>query len=210
MTGDFTTFSPGDIPIGRMYDLLACAIQPRPIAFVSTISRDGALNLAPFSFFAAGGANPPSLVYCPALNRLGEPKDSLRNVEETGEFVVNAVVRRMADAMNLTGVDYPHGVDEFEVAAFTAMPSVTVRPPRVGESPVHFECRVLQVLRLGSGANGTVYVIGEITHVHVRGDHWREGEFQASDFRMVGRLGGAEYVDVATPEVFEMVRPRLN
>lgn len=206
----FASLSPGDIPVGRLYDLLVCTVQPRPIAFVSTISSDGHVNLAPYSFFTAGGANPPSLVYCPSLTREGKPKDSLRNAEETGEFVVNMVVRPMAASMNLTGVDYPHDVDEFAIAGLTPIPSLSVSPPRVLESPVQYECKVVQVIRLGAGPSGTVYVIGEVVRLHIDSELWRDGEFDPSSFRAIGRMGGKEYVDLAEPEIFEMVRPKLH
>lgn len=204
----FESLSPSDLPLGRLYDLLACAVQPRPIAFVSTVDESGRPNLAPFSFFTAGGANPPSLAFCPSLTFDGDDKDSLRNAEATGEFVVSTVTGAIADAMNQTAASYPAGFDEFGISGLTPLPSVVVRPPRVAECPVHFECRTARVVRLGEGPHGTVYVIGEIVHLHVDSELWRSGAFEAASFRALGRMGGAEYVDLAGPRVFEMVRPK--
>src|SRR5688500_18521904 len=130
----FVSIEPGSLTPRQMYDLLVGVIQPRPIAFVSTMSSGGQENLAPFSFFMAGGANPPSLMYSPSLNAKGEPKDSLRNVEETGEFVVNIVTRTLADAMNATSFDYPASFSEWVVSGLTPMESEVVRPRRVMES----------------------------------------------------------------------------
>jgi len=189
------------------YDLLVSTVQPRPIAFVSTLNRSGKPNLAPFSFFMAGGVNPPSLVFCPVLLPTGEPKDSLRNIEETGEYVVNLVTREMAEGMNATSFDYPHGFDEWAVSGFSAIPSVRVAPSRVEQSPVQFECRVFQIVRHGVGRNGTTYVIGEILQAHVFEVLWDGEKLLRERFLPLGRLGGPRYVDLSGPEIFTMPRP---
>jgi len=186
-----------------------CAVQPRPIAFVSTVDSLGRANLAPFSFFTAGGANPPSVVYCPVLRPDGTPKDSLANAEATGEFVVNMVTGDMAERMNITASEFAPDVDEFVVSGLTPLPSRIVRPPRIAESPVHFECRVSKVIRLGDGPSGTVYVIGVVEMMHIDIGLWKEGSFEPGDFRGLGRMGGREYVDLAEMEIFEMARPKV-
>lgn len=185
-----------------------CAVQPRPIAFVSTVDESGRPNLAPFSFFTAGGANPPSVVYCPVLRPDGTAKDSLANVEATGEFVVNMVTADLADRMNVTASEFAPDVDEFEVSGLTPLTSRLVRPPRIAESQVHLECRVAQIVRLGKGPSGTVYVIGVVEMLHVDRALWKDGDFDAADFRGLGRLGGREYVDLERMTIFKMARPK--
>lgn len=191
----------------QAYDVLVAAVQPRPIAFVSTRSAAGEDNLAPFSFFMAGGANPPSLMYSPSLNLRGEPKDSLRNVEETREFVVNIVTRTMSEAMNAASFDYPQGFSEWQVTGLTPLPSEVVKPMRIMESPVQFECRVHQIVPHGQGPNAANYVIGEIVRTHVLKTIWTGEAISAGALRPISRLGGAEYLDTAALEVFEMLRP---
>lgn len=187
-----------------------CAVQPRPIALVSTTGSDGRANLAPFSFFTAGGANPPSVVYCPVLRPDGTAKDSLANAEATGEFVVNMVTGDLAERMNVTGAEYAAEVDEFEVSGLTPLPSLVVRPLRIAESPVHLECRVAQIVRLGTGPSATVYVIGVVEMIHIDPFLWNDGAFDPSEFRGLGRLGGREYVDLGRLEIFEMARPKVD
>ncbi len=195
------------VPRGRLYDLLASAIQPRPIALVSTVSADGVRNLAPFSFFNLGGINPPCVVFCPSNKSDGTEKDSLRNCRAMGEFVVNLVHREIVPAMNQAGVDVAAHIEEWPLTALTPLVSDLVQPQRVAESPVQLECRVVEIVSPGLGPNGTHFVIGEILRAHVHESLWQGGEFRPADFRMVGRMGGAEYIDAATGEIFELKRP---
>jgi flavin reductase (DIM6/NTAB) family NADH-FMN oxidoreductase RutF len=138
--------SPSDLPHSELYGLLLNSVAPRPIAWVSTMSASGALNLAPFSFFNAVCVDPPLLAFAPGLRPSqnteadrGEAKDTLRNIRETEQFVINIVTYELAEAMNLTSGEYDPSVNEFEVAKVTPQPSKIVRPPRVAESPVSFE-----------------------------------------------------------------------
>ena len=204
----FASIEPATLTPHQMYDVLVGTIQPRPIAFVSTISAAGEENLAPFSFFMAGGANPPSLMYSPTLNGRGEPKDSLRNVEETGEFVVNIVTRTMAEAMNATAFDYPFGFSEWGVSGLTPLPSELIRPKRVLESPVHFECKVFEIVRHGKGPNSANYIIGEVLRAHVLKTMWTGTGIQLGTLRPISRLGGPQYLDTDSLEIFDMARPR--
>lgn len=176
------------------YRLLANLVVPRPIALVSTLSLTGVPNLAPFSFFNAGGSAPASLVFCPGPKRDGSPKDTLRNIEDTGEFVVHLVDRAMAAGMNTTAAELDADESEWDASGFTALPSELVKPARIAESPVHFECRLFQVVRHGPDA---IYVIGEVLVAHVLGD-----------VRPIARLGGSDYIDVAESEPFAIQRPR--
>src|SRR5438132_3260479 len=134
-----------------VYHLLVGIVTPRPIAWVTTIDSDDRVNLAPFSFFNAFGANPPVVVFSPTLRRDGGKKDTLRNVEATGEFVLNAAVEPLAEKMNITASELPYGESEIELAGLSPLPSVKVRPPRIAESPTNLECKVNQILPIGQG-----------------------------------------------------------
>ena len=128
--------------------VLTGVVVPRPIAFVSTMSPDGVVNLAPYSFFNAVSYDPPTIVFSSSRRAGYKSKDTLRNIEETGEFVVNIVVDPIAEAMNKTSAEFPEDVDEFEIAGLTQAPSETVKAPRVAESPVNMECKLEQVVRV--------------------------------------------------------------
>ena len=190
------------------YRLLTSLIAPRPIALVSTVDAAGRGNLAPFSFFMMGGGNPLSLAFAPLNNRRGEEKQTLRNIEATGEFVVNVVTRGMAGRVNQASGDYADDVDEFDVAPFTREASARVRPPRVAESPAALECKLFQVVRHGAGAQAANYVIGEVVHVRVLDAALRaDGFFDTAGQGLVGRMGRDEWVEVVPGEVFDLTRP---
>ncbi|MGA3346782.1 MAG: flavin reductase family protein [Terracidiphilus sp.] len=140
------SFNPAGLQPQEIYKLMTGIIVPRPVALVSTMSREGVANLAPFSFFSGVGAVPPTVLFCPALRdgasaEAGERKDTLRNVEETGEFVINVVSEAIAEAANATSAEVPFGVDEFALSGLTPIPSEAVRPPRVAQSPAQMECK---------------------------------------------------------------------
>ena len=196
------------IPQRESYALLTAFVQPRPIAFVSTISHAGVLNLAPFSFFMAGGSNPPSVCYSPTLSSKSLEKDSLRNVRETREFVVNTVHRAMAPGMNATSASLQPDESEWGLSGFTPVPSEVVRPPRVGESFAQMECRLFEIVHHGSGANSARYVIGEVLRLHARADLWVDGQLDLARLEAIGRMGGGSYVDTGTLELFQLDRPR--
>jgi flavin reductase (DIM6/NTAB) family NADH-FMN oxidoreductase RutF len=188
--------------------VLTGVVVPRPIAFVSTISASGLVNLSPFSFFNAVAYDPPTLVFSCSKYAAGWPdkkKDTLANIEETGEFVVNVVVDDIAEAMNQTAAEYPTEVNEFEVAGLTAAPSDLVRPPRVAESPVNMECRLVQVVPIGEGRHQHGLVIGEIVLMHVRDDIISGHRINHQKLRPTGRLAGNMYCH--TGDVFELPRP---
>ncbi len=191
------------------YKLMIGSIVPRPIAWVSTLSADGRKNLAPFSFFTAGGANPPHVVFSPMIRtRDGSPKDTLRNIRETGEFVVNIVTESLAEAMNLTAGEYDSSVDEFELAKLTAVPSVTVKPFRVGESPIHYECTLAHLIDLGSEPGAGSVVIGRVTHLHVADELLiGEDKIDIEKLHAIGRLAGSAYTRVN--DFFNLERPKV-
>lgn len=187
--------------------MLVEAVVPRPIALVSSLSSSGIANLAPFSFFMLGGANPPSLAYSPTLNRHGHDKDSLRNVEQTGEFVVNLVHREIAEEMNRCSASLAAEISEWDHCAFTPLASDLVRPMRVKESLVQLECRLFQIVRHGTGPTSAAYVIGEIVRVHYAAELFEQGKIRHMAIRTLGRIGGNGYVDLAESSTFDMLRP---
>lgn len=204
----FVSLPPAELDQTRLYDILVTGVEPRPIAFVSTVSRDGVPNLGPYSFFMLGGANPPSLMYSPTINMRGQKKHSLQNVEETGEFVVNTVTREMAEGMNASSFEYPDRYNEWEVCGFEPLPSDLVKPPRVGESPVQFECKLYQIVQHGNEPGAACYVIGEIVKIHIREDVWDGRGIDPQRFRPISRMGGPEYLDTKNMELFSLERPR--
>jgi flavin reductase (DIM6/NTAB) family NADH-FMN oxidoreductase RutF len=143
--------APQDPSPGDVHRLLLHCVAPRPIAFVSTVFADGKPNLAPFSYFMAGGANPPSVVVSPLTDRDGEPKDTLRNIQETREYTISVVTYPMQERMNHTSTEFPYGVSEWEEASFERADSAHVRPPWVAESPKAIECRLFQIVPHGNG-----------------------------------------------------------
>lgn len=193
--------------IAQVYDLLVGAIQPRPIAFVSTLSKEGHPNLAPFSFFMAGGANPPSLIISPVLDKDGQIKGTARNCKDTGEFVVNTVTRQMAEGMNQTSFNFPHGFDEWRVAGFTDIDCDLVKPKRVEESPVAMECKVFDIVQHGEGPSAACYVIGEVVRFHIAEEIWNGQWISPEKYRPISRMGGPNYLDTESLELFTMLRP---
>ncbi len=177
------------------YKLMVGSIVPRPIALVSTFSRDGVTNLAPFSYFTAISADPPTICFAPGWRvERGDRKDTLANIEATGEFVVNVVTEDMGAAMNETSRDYPPDVDEFQAAGLTPEPSRMIKPPRVKESPIHMECRLYDIVRVGRDkAAGSSLVIGEVVLFHVADHLYRDGRIDIRKLNPLGRLAGNDY-----------------
>jgi flavin reductase (DIM6/NTAB) family NADH-FMN oxidoreductase RutF len=194
---------PGTVPPGDFYRFMISVVVPRPIAFVSTISPDGQLNVAPFSYFNAI-TNQPPLLGISINRRKGVPKDTLRNIEQTGEFVVNTVDEPLGAQMVQTSGDWPDDVDEFELTGLTPVPSDLIKPPRVGESPVSMECRLHRVIELGS----TFFVVGEIVRAHLKDEVLTDGRVDIGKLRPLGRLGGDGYSVVR--DVVHMPRPKVE
>ena len=191
----------------EMYRILLCAVAPRPIAWVSTVSQDGRANLAPFSFFNVVSSQPPILGFSPGPRTLPqgfETKGTLVNIRETGEFVVNIVPYELAEAMNLTSGDYEYGVSEFEVAGLAQRASEMVRPAQVAASPVSFECKLERILDFGEPPNGR-FVLGKIVCVHMEESVFRDGKIDGDALDLIGRMGGLQYS--RTTERFELARP---
>ena len=196
-----------DLDIRNRYLLLNRLVAPRPIALVSSLAGNGLGNLAPFSFFSLGGANPPSAVFCPLNDRNGKAKDSLINIRETKEYVINIVTRAMAEKVNQSSWNYARGVDEFDQAGLTRATSRIVAAPRVAESPVAMECRLFQVVEHGQGALASSYIIGEIVHVHVDDTVLTDGMPDPVKLDQVGRCGADYYTHVGVGSLFELPRP---
>jgi len=207
MPEPFISLSPAEMEVPQIYEILVAGVQPRPIAFISTVSASGQRNLAPFSFFMAGGANPPSLVYSPTLNKEGGKKHSLINVEETGEFVVNMVTREMANGMNAYSLDYPDRMNEWDMVGFKPISSDLVKPERVKESPVQFECKVHEIIIHGSSPAAACYVIGEVVKIHVLETVWDGRSIDPLKFRPICRMGGPHYLDTNSLELFSLEGP---
>ena len=187
--------------------LLTRCVAPRPIAFVSSRSAGGTGNLSPFSFFTAGGSNPASVVFCTVNDREGRQKHTLRNIEATGEYVINVVTFAMARRMNQTSYTYPDDVDELEVAGFTRAPSVRVATDGVAESPVRMECRLHQVVRHGTGPSASNYIIGEVVHISMDDAVCTDGLPDNAKLDQIARLGADLYVRVTPAMLFDMPRP---
>lgn len=199
-----------DLSPQERHALLTPLITPRPIAFVSTLSAAGIGNVAPFSFFAMGGQNPQSVAFCPTADRNGNPKDTLRNIRETGEFVINIVTRAMAERVNQASAPYPFEVDEFDVVGLTRLPSAVVKPPRVAESPAHLECRVFQIVPHGSGPQHSTWVIGEVLVAHIDDAYLAaDGLPDTAKLDPAARLGRTEWSHVTAESIFRLTRPTL-
>lgn len=184
------------------------SIVPRPIAFVSTVSRDGVRNLAPYSFFNGVCSNPPTILFSTVIKKDGKHKDTLYNIEATKEFVVNMVSEDIAEQMNICSADYPPGVDEFMESRLTPIPSTIVKSPRVKESPMSMECKLNQIVRIGDGPGGGCVVIGEIVLFHINDALFDNFRIDPDVLRAIGRMGGPMYT--RTRDRFEMTRPALK
>ena len=189
----------------RIYYILTGIVAPRPIAFISTKSSKGVHNLAPFSFFNAVSANPPTIVVGIGRYIDSKPKDTLLNIEETGEFVVNIVSNEIVEAMNMTAAEFPNDVDEFEIAGLTKAPSIHIDPARVAESPVQLECKLKQVIQIGEGSTESGLVIAEILLIHLKDDIIVNNRIDNSKLNPVGRLSGGMYA--YTNETLYLKRP---
>lgn len=207
MTPEFMTIDPAENTNQDNYKLIIGSVVPRPIAFVSTVSQDGQLNLAPFSFYTGVCSNPPTILFCPMVRGSdGLKKDTLLNIEETGEFVVNVVNEDIVSQMNQTAAEFPRGVNEFEAAGLTPAPSDIIKPPRVLESPLSMECKLQQVVYIGEGGTGSgSVVLGTVVRFHVRKDLYQSGRVDTMSLKPVARLAGSAYCPVR--DVFEVQRP---
>lgn len=196
---------PASHPAMDSYKLLIGSIVPRPIAFVSTISREGVANLAPFSFFNAVCSDPP--VVCFSVGNRVPSKDTVTNIRATGEFVVNIVTEAIAERMNVCSGDYPAGVSEFSMSGLTPEPSQIVKPPCVRESPMNMECKLIQIVDVSTRPAGASLIVGEVVRFHFDRSIAHNFRIDPAKLRAIGRMGGNEYI--RTRDRFEMIRPKV-
>ena len=187
------------------HELFTNTIVPRPIAFVSSVSKDGVFNLAPFSFYAAIATKPALVGIGISTKRDGRKKDTLVNIEFTKDFVLNVVTEDFAQAMNQTATAYASDVDEFREVGLTAVKADLVKSPMIAESPVNMECRMMQVLEFGKLPRRTSFVIGEVVRVHIKDELWAKHEVETVKLKVIGRLGGDLYCRIT--DIFEMKIP---
>ena len=197
---------PGSTDHSSVYKLLIGSVVPRPIAFVSTISTEGAFNAAPFSFFTVASSNPPVVVFTVGNRKTPDPrKDTLRNITTARDFVVNIVSEEFGPKMNLCAGDYPPDVDEFQVSGLTPVPSDLVKAPRVAESHINMECRLLYTISMSNLINGGNLVLGEVVRFHIDDGYFNNFRIDQDKLRAIGRMAGNSYT--RTQDRFDMIRP---
>ncbi|AUD04540.1 flavin reductase family protein [Spirosoma pollinicola] len=205
------TINPADLKPNEFYRFIIGTIGPRPIAFASTIDANGLVNLSPFSFFNIVGYNPPTLIFAPTINRHGHKKHTLLNLEEVGEVVINIVNYAMVEQMSLASAEFERGINEFEKAGFTAIPSDRVRPPRIAESPAAFECVVKQIVPTGDGPGSGNIIICEVVMGHFHDTIFDStGAVDPHQLDLIGRMGGDWYCRAQGDALFEVGRPQTG
>jgi flavin reductase (DIM6/NTAB) family NADH-FMN oxidoreductase RutF len=204
--------NPTDLTTGQLHRFLLGAVAPRPIAFASTVDAQGNSNLSPFSFFNAFGVNPTTLIFSPSRRgRDNTTKHTYQNIKEVPEVVINVVNYDIVQQVSLASTEYAKGVNEFIKAGFTPLPSETIRPFRVKESPVQFECKVRQVIETGDGGGAANLVICEIMMIHVHKNVLDENNIPDADkIRLVGRHTGDYYVKAFGESLFKVAKPLLR
>lgn len=203
------TLDPKELPIPKLHGYLLGAIGPRPIAFASTVDENGVNNLSPFSFFNVFSAAPPVLIFSPARNgRTNTTKDTYNNVKKVPEVVINIVNYDILHQMSLSSSPFPSDVDEFVKAGLTPVPSDTIKPMRVLEAPVQFECKVLEVRELGDQGGAGNLVICEVTKIHIHEEVLAEdGTIDQKKIGLVARMGGNWYCHANEASMFEITKP---
>lgn len=199
-----------EIPVSNLspieaINLLGCAVYPRPIAWVSTISAEGVQNLAPFSYFNVASVNPAIISFSVLLNGKGEEKDTLTNLKENGHFVVNMVDARLAEQMNQSSADLAPEINEFDHASVTPVAVESGPSPAVQESLAWLECRLHSVQRLGDGPLAGNLVLGEVVNIHVDDALWQNGRINMNEWDLIAKLGGHRYS--SSKDHFSIKRP---
>tara|TARA_B110000091_G_C13784807_1_gene462837 strand:- start:18 stop:878 length:861 start_codon:yes stop_codon:yes gene_type:complete len=202
------SINPKEISVGKLHGYLLGAVAPRPIAFASTIDADGNPNLSPFSFFNVFGSNPPIMIFSPARRvRDNTTKHTLENALATKEVVINVVNYAIVQQMSLSSSEYPEGINEFEKAGFTMLPSDEIKPFRVAESPVQFECKVKDVIFTGDEGGAGNLIVCEVVKIHISDDVLNEnGAIDQHKIDLVARAGGSYYTR-ARDGFFEIPKP---
>lgn len=209
---NYKSLKADSLSVSERQSFLTTAVAPRPIAFASTVDAEGRVNLSPFSFFNVFSANPPIMVFSPSRRgRDGTTKHTYENVKQVPEVVINIVNYPMVEQMSLTSTEYDAGVNEFEKAGFTEIASTLIKPPRVAESPVAFECSVDQIIELGTEGGSGNLVIARVEMIHVNEDYLDEsGKLDPSKMNLVARMGGNWYAHAAGDALFEVEKPLRN
>ncbi len=205
----YKSISPGEIPVSDFFAFMLSSIAPRPIALVSSMDEEGRPNLAPFSFFNAFGANPPIMIFSPSRRgRDNTTKHTFENVKLVPEVVINVVTYDMVQQTSLSSSDFPEGINEFEKSGFTMLESSVVKPFRVKESPVQYECKILNVIETGTEGSAGNLVICEVLKIHVaEGMLLNDGKIDLHKIDLVGRMGGDLYVRASGQALFEVQKP---
>lgn len=206
---NFKTIDPQDLTTREIHKILLNAVTPRPIALASTIDKNGNVNLSPFSYFNVFSAAPPILVFSPA-NRVTDNsrKDTLENILETKEVVINLVDFSLVEPTSLSSVYYERGIDEFLKSGLTKITSEKVQPPRVSESPISFECKVNKVISLGNNGGAGNLIISEIVMIHINKQLLTlNGDIDPLKLNLVARMGGNYYLNVKSENLFEIQKP---
>jgi len=203
------SFEITELSTALAHNYLLHAIAPRPIALVSTVDKEGKVNLSPFSFFNLFSTNPPVCIFSPSRRvRDNTIKHTLENVQEVAECVINIVDHNIVYKVNQASAEYPKGVNEFKEAGLTELASLHIRPPRVAESPVQLECIVKQIISLGDGPGAGNLVLAEIKTIHFKDGLLDEnGKPIQRNFDHVARLGGDWYCRVTSESLFELPKP---
>lgn len=203
------SINPSDLSIPERHGILLSSVSPRPIAFASTVDKDGNVNLSPFSFFNVFSSNPPILVFSPARRgRKNTTKHTLDNVEAIKEVGISIVSYDMVQQMSLASSEFPQGVNEFVKSGFTELPSETIQPPVVKEAPVSFECKVNDIIHLGDQGGAGNLVICEVMRIHLKEDILNEeGKIDPNKIDTVARMGGFWYCRASGDALFQIPKP---
>ena len=206
------TLEPADLNTPQLHGYLLAAIAPRPISFASTIDLQGNVNLSPFSFFNVFSSNPPIMIFSPARRgRDNTTKHTYQNIKEVPETVINIVNYAMVEQTSLASTEYDRGINEFQKAGFSEIASEKVKPPRVGEAPVSFECTVDKVIELGDKGGAGNLIISRVVLIHIRKEYLSEnGQLDTTKLDLVGRMGANWYCRASGAALFEIPKPQLT
>lgn len=202
------SIDPSAISQPELHSILLTAVAPRPICFASTVDKNGNVNLSPYSFFNVFSSAPPVMIFSPSRSgRDGSFKHTYLNIKEVPEVVINVVNYAMVEQMSLSSTAYDKGVNEFEKAGFTEVPSELIKPPRVKESPVSFECSVSQVIELADTPGAGNLIITKVERIHINETYFTDGVLDTKKLDLVGRMGGSWYVKANNEALFEIPKP---
>lgn len=204
-----TTIDPNTISTVELQQLLLTAVAPRPIALASTVDKNGNVNLSPFSFFNVFSANPPILIFSPARRaKDNTTKHTYENIKEVKEVVINIVNFPMVEQMSLSSTEYGKGVNEFIKSGFTPIASDRIKPPRVAEAPISFECIVDNVIELGTEGGAGNLIISRVVNIHIRNEYkGNDGNLNTEKLDLVARMGGNWYCRASKDSLFEIPKP---